>query len=226
MTRIILSTLFLFAISLNTFADTFKVKIQVGLVDHSSAAGTAVKVLERNQEVSLERLDSDGQVKFDLEKGKLYEIWIVKEGYIAHLINNVHSEGKGKFDVILYKNSDKVKVDESKRIGMARYIDDVEKMTIPAEYLAQGVEVVKKDELTKDQLVSMKVIEKLSKSQKKSQKKIDKLRSKKEGLEKKGINADADFVAGKMTDTEIEEYRLKNQKAIVKVQHAIDKLAY
>lgn len=201
-------------------------KLKIDLVDHSNPSGTAVKVLEKNQEVALERADSDGEIKLELEKGKLFEIWIVKEGYIASLISNVHAEGKSKFDITLYKNNSKVKFDEANRVGFAWYIDDVKKMTIPAEYLADGVTVIKKDALTKDQLVGLKVVAKVSKSQRKAQKKMDKLYSKKESLEKKAVNADSDFTAGKMSEMEIEEYRLKNQKAIVKIQKSIEKLVY
>jgi len=77
-----------------TLADDFKVKLKIALVNHESPKGVSVVVLEKGVEVKSETIDSDGETKFELEKGRLFEIWITKAGYLSQVIHNVHAEGK------------------------------------------------------------------------------------------------------------------------------------
>jgi hypothetical protein len=143
-------TLFLLCFSPTTLAysDNFKVKLQAQIVDHTSPAGTQVKVLERSKEVLAQSLNSDGDVKLELELGRLFEIWVIKDGYIPQVIHNVHAEGDLKYKISLNKNSKKVTTNKETYQGVFRIFDDVKSMEIPAEYLAQGVSVINENEIS------------------------------------------------------------------------------
>lgn len=207
-------------------ANDFKVKIQVQLVDHASPVGTKVKVLERQKELMVQSLDPDGEVKLELESGRLFEIWIIKEGYIPQVIHNVHAEGDGKFKITLYKKSAMLAFDEKTYSGTARIFDDVKSMQIPAEYLAQGVNVVVEDEISSDQKVHLKSFEKVAKSQDKAQSKIDKCLKERSKLEEKVSEVEASLVSGELSQIEADEKKLKLQKSIVKLNDKLKKLYY
>lgn len=225
--KIILSTLLISLISLsNALADDFKVKIQVTLVNHESPKGVEVKVLERGSEIMSEKLGKDGETKLTLSEGKLYEIVIEKEGYLSHVIHNVHDEGSGKYKITLYRPTKKVKTEGLNYAGINRTFESVKKMTIPAEYLSQGVAVTLKEDINSEEKVNLKAIQKIAKRQEKAQKKIDKYNKKLEKLKKDLSDVNAEYKAGKLSDLEIEEERLKIQKKIVEIEATLEKLDY
>jgi hypothetical protein len=223
--KALLTTLFigLFTIGI---ANDFKVKIQVELVDHAAPTGTKVKVLERQKELLVQSLDPDGEIKLELESGRLFEIWIVKDGYMPQVIHNVHAEGDGKYKITLYKNAEKLPFNEKTYSGTARIFDDVKSMQIPAEYLAQGVNVVNEDEIPSSQKVNLKAFSKVAKSQEKAQSKIDKCIKKRTKLEEKINEVDAAQVSGEISQIEADEKKLKLQKEIVKINKKLEKLYY
>ena len=166
------------------YADEFKIKLDVDLVDHTPAAGVLVQVVEKGKEMMSVTLEADGETKFELEKGKLFEIWIRKSGYLPHVIHSVHAEGKSKHSLLLYKETKKVSYKAEEYTGVNRTFLDVKKMTIPAEYLADGVNTVTEESLTKVETVNLKTVGKLAKSQEKAQKKIDSTVKKKRNLKR------------------------------------------
>lgn len=209
-----------------TLADDFKVKLKIDLVNHESPKGVSVVVLEKGVEVKSETIDSDGERKFELEKGRLFEIWITKAGYLSQVIHNVHAEGKGKFNITLYKETKKIQSDKKQFVGIGREFVDVKKMTIPAEYLADGVLMMKEDDLSKSQIVNMKTVAKVAKGQKKAQSKIDKLKRQRTSLEDKITDEKASVGAGEKSKMEGDEAVLKLQKSVVKINGKLKDLAY
>jgi len=222
--KTLLTTLFL-CVSLGLFADDFKVKLEIDLVDHSTISGAMVTVMNNGELSKSEKVGNDGQVKLVLESGLLYDVWIQKSGYTSHVIHNVHSEGDGKFKITLYKQSKTgASFDSYKWVN--RTFDDVKKMTIPVEHLGEDVNVINEDALTKEESKDISAVEKLGKSQRKTQKKIDKYTKSAANLEK-----DIDKLTDKIADGSVEklsgeEDKLKLQEKLVKVQKSIAKLAY
>lgn len=219
---ILFSTLSFSAFSGNDF----KVKLKVELVNHESPKGTTVRVMERGKEQKLLALPDDGDIKVELTQGKLYEIWIEKQGFLPHVIHNVHDEGSGRFKVMLYKTTDKVSSGGEHYAGVFRAFDDVKKMTIPVEHLGDSVHVVKEEEMSKAEKVNLKAAEKVAKSQTKAQRKIDRFVRKRAKLEEEREEVSAEIAAGEMEKTEGEEEKLKIQEKIVDLQKKLDKLAY
>jgi hypothetical protein len=188
--------------------------------------GVSVIVLEKGVEVKSESIDSDGETKFELEKGRLYEIWISKAGFLSHVLHNVHAEGKGKFNITLYKETKKIQSNKKQFVGIGREFVDVKKMTIPAEYLAEGVLLTKEDDLSKGEIVNMKTVAKVAKGQKKAQSKIDKLKKQRASLEDKITDEEASIGAGEKSKMDGDEAVLKLQKSIVKINDKLKNLAY
>ncbi|GAB5540153.1 MAG: hypothetical protein Salg2KO_22560 [Salibacteraceae bacterium] len=207
-------------------SNTFKVKIEVELVNHASIQGTTITIKEKGDDIQTINLKSDNSVKVELEKGKLFEIWINKDGYLPHVIHNVHAEGQSKFDVVLFKATKKITPSSEAYRGMNRDYVDVKKMTIPAEYLNDGVEMLKKESMTKVEIQNLKAVEKLGKAQLKAQKKIDKLSKKRDKLDAKITDVKADMDSGESSKIEGDEEILKLQKKVVKLNKKLEKLAY
>mgnify|MGYP002633481118 CR=1 FL=1 len=223
---ILLLLLFGFALSNLSANSEFKLKLEVSLVNHEYATGVRVVVQEKGTEVKPETLDSDGKSKLSLDEGRLYDVWVNKSGFLSQVIHNVHAEGTGKFEITLYKETSKLKSNPVAYEGVNRIFDGVKEMTIPAEYLADNVLVVKEEAMTKDEVTYLKTVHKIGKVQVKAQKKIDKLNSKRAHLEEDMSENASDFAAGKVDQTTADEKKLKIQEKIVKTQHALDKLVY
>ncbi len=217
----ILSAFLLFA-----QAGEFKVKFQIETVDHMSLEGASIYILERGEEVMRQNVTADGDMKLKLEEGRLYEAWIMKQGYTAHVIHNIHSEGDGKFKVTLYKNSDDMTTDFSSYLSANRQFDDVKEMTIPAALLGDSVQLVKEGDMSKDEEKALNSIKSVAKKQEKSQKKIDKLLKKRTKLDEKMSEVSTELAEGETSRTDGEEDKLKIQEKIVKIQGKLDKLAY
>lgn len=222
----LLSTLVIALLPIFLFAGNFNVKLKVELVDHGPTVETKIKVLERNQEIMTKKLDDDGTSKIELEEGRLYDIWIIKSGYMPALIHNVHNEGDSKFKITLYKNDKKAMMDEKTFRGVHRYFDEVKAMEIPAELLSQGVKVTKEEDLSTEEKVNLKSVQKIGKSQEKAQSKIDKLVKKRSKLEESIEDVSADMASGSMETSEGDEKKLKYQKKIVKINKKLEKLYY
>lgn len=221
-----LFTLIFSAILLSTYAGEFKVKFEIETVDHSSIETTSLVITEHGEEILRQKVPSDGEVKLKLEEGRLYEAWIMKEGYSAHVIHNIHSEGDGKFKVTLYKTSESLPAITSSYLAVNREFDNVKEMTIPAELLGDSIHVVKQDAMTKDEQKALGKIQSIAKSQTKAQKKIDKLINKRAKLDEDISELSAELETGEVERTDGEEKKLKLQEKIVKIQGKLDKLAY
>lgn len=206
--------------------DEFKIKLTVKQVNHLSPEGARVIVNERQKEVKSESVMSDGEVKLALEKGKLYDIMIAKPGFITHIIHNVHSEGRGKFDVELIKVSKNLDGNLVGYVGANRDFDDVKKMTIPAEYLSGGVKVVSQSEMPAEEKTSLSKIQKEVKGQHKKQKKIDKLVKKSDKINKEIEAVDEKIASSEITALEGEQKKLKLQESLVKVMKDTENNAY
>jgi len=133
---------------------------------------------------------------------------------------------KGKFNITLYKETKKIQSDKKQFVGIGREFVDVKKMTIPAEYLADGVLMMKEDDLSKSQIVNMKTVAKVAKGQKKAQSKIDKLKRQRTYLEDKITDEKASVGAGEKSKMEGDEAVLKLQKSVVKINGKLKDLAY
>ncbi|HAW19490.1 MAG TPA: hypothetical protein DCX14_04835 [Flavobacteriales bacterium] len=133
---------------------------------------------------------------------------------------------KGKFNITLYKETKKIQSDKKQFVGIGREFVDVKKMTIPAEYLADGVLMMKEDDLSKSQIVNMKTVAKVAKGQKKAQSKIDKLKRQRTSLEDKITDEKASVGAGEKSKMEGDEAVLKLQKSVVKINGKLKDLAY
>ena len=99
-------------------------------------------------------------------------------------------------------------------------------MTIPAEYLAEGVLLTKENDLSKSQIVNMKTVAKVAKGQKKAQSKIDKLKKQRASIEDKITDEEASVGAGEKSKMDSNETVLKLQKSIVKINDKLKNLAY
>ena len=133
---------------------------------------------------------------------------------------------KGKFNITLYKETKKIQSDKKQFVGIGREFVDVKKMTIPAEYLADGVLMMKEDDLSKSQIVNMKTVAKVAKGQKKAQSKIDKLKRQRTSLEDKITDEKASVGAVEKSKMEGDEAVLKLQKSVVKINGKLKDLAY
>lgn len=213
-------------ISIASIASDFRIKLEVEMVDHSTTEGITISVIEQGEQVMSEKLGEDGKSKLKLDEGKLFEVWVYKAGYIPHVIHNVHNEGAGKFKITLYKAKTTQTIDFSNYIMANRSFDEVKKMQIPAEYLADGVNVTSENEISKEEAAALKSIQKLGKHQEKTQKKIDKLLKKQNKAENEIAEISAAIANGSTDKTQGEEQKLKLQKAVVDYQSKVDKLAY
>ena len=155
-----LFTIIFSAFMLLAQAGDFKVKFQIETVDHSAIEVTSLVIREQGEEIIRQKAPANGDVKLKLEEGELYEVWIMKEGYVAHVIHNIHSEGDGKFKVTLYKTSESLPAITSSYLGVNREFDNVKEMTIPAELLGDSIHVVKEDAMSKDEQKSLSKIHK------------------------------------------------------------------
>lgn len=205
------------------FSDEFKVKLHVETVDHLTD-GVKVIVMHRDEEVMMQSVESDGNLKFKLEEGKLYHLQIKKAGYTDHVIHNVHAEGDTKFDVMLYKNVSATVPDGF--MGANRQFVSVKEMVIPAAELEKGVNVIKQAELSSAEQKDLARIAKLAKSQEKAQKKIEKLMKKEAKVNSKIADVDKKMAAGDIASTAGEEAKLKLQKKLVKIKKTIDDWKY
>ncbi|GAB4374672.1 MAG: hypothetical protein Kow0075_00520 [Salibacteraceae bacterium] len=209
-------------------AGDFTVKIDIKTVDHASTVGTVVTVYEKGQPVETHTITEDGeQVKLSLTKGKLYEIWISKGGYISHVIHNVHKEGSSRFDVTLFSTEEKMPTAEYPDYTNAnRTFDKIKKMTIPAEFLGDSLKVFKKSELPEAEKKALKHICKMAKRQVKSQRKIDRYTKKRDKYKEKINEMESRIEAGEVAAEKGEEKILKWQKKVVRYQGKIGKLHY
>ena len=214
------------ALLMFSYAGEFKVKFEIQTVDHSAIEVTSLVITEHGEEILRQKVPADGDVKLKLEEGKLYEAWIMKEGYTAHVIHNIHSEGDGKFKVTLYKTSESLPAITSSYLALNREFDNVKEMTIPAELLGDSIRVVKEGTMSKDEQKSLSKIQSIAKSQTKAQKKIDKLIKKRAKLDEDISELSAELATGETERAGGEEDKLKLQEKIVKIQGKLEKLAY
>ncbi len=221
-----LFTIIFSAFMLLAQAGDFKVKFQIETVDHSAIEVTSLVIREQGEEIIRQKAPANGDVKLKLEEGELYEVWIMKEGYVAHVIHNIHSEGDGKFKVTLYKTSESLPAITSSYLGVNREFDNVKEMTIPAELLGDSIHVVKEDAMSKDEQKSLSKIQSIAKSQTKAQKKIDKLLKKRAKLDEEISELTTDLANDETERSSGEEEKLKLQEKIAKIQGKLDKLAY
>jgi hypothetical protein len=173
-----------------------------------------------------QKVPADGEVKLKLEEGRLYEAWIIKQGFIAHVVHNIHSEGDGKFKITLYKTDKPMPAITASYIEVNREFDNVKEMTIPVELLGDSIHVVKEDAMYKEEQKALAKIQSIAKSQSKAQKKIDKLTNKRAKLDEDISELSAELQTGEVERTDGEEKKLKLQEKIVKMQNKLDKLAY
>lgn len=206
-------------------ADEFKVKLQIEMVDHSSPENVKVRVFEKGNLIQETPVNAKGDADFKLEKGRLYEVWIVKEGWFTHVLHNVHDEGDSKHDVMLFKGIS-VSGFDARATHVNRTFVEVKGMNVPVEYLGDSVAVISLAELSKEQQEGLGTIEKTAKFQKKQQKKIDQLLKKKEKLEADILDLEASIKEGTIDGLTGEKSRLKLQKELVAIERNLVKYAY
>lgn len=208
-----------------TFAGDFKFKIQLKTVDHGSLDGTIITAIERGN-TFLTQKTRDEDVKLELESGRVYEIWIQKEGYVPHVIHNVHDEGDNKHKVTLYKSIAKYPGGIPPYHMANRVFDDVKKMTISADMLNDHVNIIKEEDLSDDEKKALKRIQTMAKDQEKAQKKIDKLEDKLQQLDEDLAKTTEKIAAGEIAHEDGEKSIEKIQKGKEKIMKDLKNLAY
>lgn len=214
------------AITLNAnAADEFKVKLQIEMVDHSSPEGVKIMVYEKGNLIVEMPTNENGAADFKLEKGKVYEIWMVREGFYTHLLHNVHDEGNTRHDIMLYKG---ISVGDfnAQPLNVNRTFIEVKAMNVPVEYLGDSVAIVTLSDLSKQQQDDLDKLAKQAKLQKKNQKKLDQLHKQKTKLQEEIVNLESSISAGSVDGLTGEKERLKLQKELVSIERKMIKYAY
>lgn len=206
-------------------ADDFKFKLQLETVDHMSMDGTLVTALERGKTFITEKV-KDADVKLELESGRVYEIWIQKEGYVPHVIHNVHDEGDNKHKVTLIKSDTKYPGGIPPYHMANRVFEDVEKMTISADMINDHVLLVKEEDLTSDELKALERIQNIGKEQEKAQKKIDKLKEELQKTDEELAKITEEIAKGEVARTDGEKQIEKTHKEQEKIKKELKDLAY
>lgn len=220
------TTLLLFiTLTLSANADQFKFKLKLETVNHEEIGGTIVTFLERGKTAETVKV-KDQDIKVDLIIGRVYEVWIQKEGYIPHVIHNVHNEGDNKNKVTLYKSKEKYPGGIPPYHLANRVFEDVTKMVVPADMLNDQVLLVKEEEMSTEERVSLGAIQEKAKDQEKRQKEIDKLQDDNEDIDKKIKDITEKIAKGDVARKEGEEDIEKLNKKRDKNKKKLKDLAY
>lgn len=182
-------------------------------------------MVDHGEMVLQEVVGDDGDVRFRLDEGKLFDVWIQHTGYMPHVIHNVHDEGSRKINITLYKGQGNP-ANWSDFAIANRTFDNVKKMKIPAEYLGDSLFVESESKLSDEGKKQLKKIQSIAKSQEKAQRKIDRFTRKRSKFEDKIKSIDADMADGSVSRSDGEQKKLNYQEKLVKYQQKMDKWAY